>query len=78
MILRVILPFCYSFFASVIIDNKNMSVAAYVGSHDWRAAQGQNDGVTMSRNVGSTLKPFIFSLGLDEGFITPKSQMIDT
>ena len=32
----------------------------------------------MSRNVGSTLKPFIFSLGLDEGFITPKSQMIDT
>ena len=64
--------------AGIIIDNKNMSVAAYVGSHDWRAPQGQNDGVTMSRNVGSTLKPFIFSLGLDEGFITPKSQMIDT
>ena len=64
--------------AGIIIDNKNMSVAAYVGSHDWRTAQGQNDGVTMSRNVGSTLKPFIFSLGLDEGFITPKSQMIDT
>ena len=38
--------------AGIIIDNKNMSVAAYVGSHDWRAAQGQNDGVTMSRFFG--------------------------
>ncbi|WP_172199608.1 penicillin-binding protein 1C [Campylobacter sp. RM16188] len=64
--------------AGIIIDNENMSVIAYVGSHDERALEGQNDGVLMSRNVGSTLKPFIFSLGLDEGIITPKMQMIDT
>lgn len=64
--------------AGIIIDNQNMSVIAYVGSHSQNAPDGQNDGVSMSRNVGSTLKPFIFSLGLDEGLITPKMQMIDT
>ncbi|WP_170000781.1 penicillin-binding protein 1C [Campylobacter sp. RM16189] len=64
--------------AGIIIDNRSMSVAAYVGSHNEKALDGENDGVIMSRNVGSTLKPFIFSLGLDQGFITPKKEMIDT
>ena len=64
--------------SGVIIDNKSMSVAAYVGSHNENSLDGQNDGLVMSRNVGSTLKPFIFSLGLDQGFITPKKEMIDT
>ncbi|MDO5045821.1 MAG: penicillin-binding protein 1C [Campylobacter sp.] len=64
--------------AGIIIDNQNMSVIAYVGSHSKNAPDGENDGVLMKRNVGSTLKPFIFSLALDEGLITPKMQMIDT
>lgn len=64
--------------AGIIIDNQNMSVVAYVGSHSKFAPEGQNDGLAMSRNVGSTLKPFIFSLALDNGLITPKTEMIDT
>ena len=32
----------------------------------------------MKRNTGSTLKPFIYSLALDSGLITPNSQLIDT
>ena len=64
--------------AGIIIDNNKMSVVAYVGSHNLKAKDGQNDGVMMSRNVGSTLKPFIYSLALDNGLITPKMQLIDT
>ena len=64
--------------AAVVIDNEKMSVVAFVGSHDERAKDGQNSALNMKRNVGSTLKPFIFSLALDSGLITPKTQLIDT
>ncbi|WP_149723299.1 penicillin-binding protein 1C [Campylobacter concisus] len=64
--------------AAVIIDNKKMSVVAFIGSHDERARDGKNSALNMKRNTGSTLKPFIYSLALDSGLITPNSQLIDT
>ncbi|OUT07812.1 penicillin-binding protein 1C [Campylobacter concisus] len=64
--------------AAVVIDNKKMSVAAFIGSHDERARDGKNSALNMKRNTGSTLKPFIYSLALDSGLITPSSQLIDT
>nr|WP_242039146.1 penicillin-binding protein 1C [Campylobacter concisus] len=64
--------------AAVVIDNKKMSVVAFVGSHDERARDGKNSALNMKRNTGSTLKPFIYSLALDSGLITPSSQLIDT
>lgn len=64
--------------AGIIIDNTKMSVIAFVGSHDELANDGKNSALNMKRNVGSTLKPFIFSLGLDSGLITPKKELIDT
>nr|WP_258035326.1 penicillin-binding protein 1C [Campylobacter concisus] len=64
--------------AAVVIDNKNMSVVAFIGSHDERARDGKNSALNMKRNTGSTLKPFIYSLALDSGLITPNSQLIDT
>ena len=64
--------------ASVVIDNKKMSVVAFIGSHDERARDGKNSAINMKRNTGSTLKPFIYSLALDSGLITPSSQLIDT
>ena len=64
--------------AAVVIDNKKMSVVAFIGSHDGRARDGKNSALNMKRNTGSTLKPFIYSLALDSGLITPNSQLIDT
>ena len=64
--------------AAVAIDNKKMSVVAFIGSHDERARDGKNSALNMKRNTGSTLKPFIYSLALDSGLITPNSQLIDT
>ena len=64
--------------AAVVIDNKKMSVVAFIGSHDERARDGKNSALNMKRNTGSTLKPFIYSLALDSGLITPSSQLIDT
>ena len=64
--------------AAVVIDNKKMSVVAFIGSHDERARDGKNSALNMKRNTGSTLKPFIYSLALDSGLITPNSKLIDT
>ena len=64
--------------AAVVIDNKKMSVVTFIGSHDERARDGKNSALNMKRNTGSTLKPFIYSLALDSGLITPNSQLIDT
>ncbi|MEH1010616.1 penicillin-binding transpeptidase domain-containing protein [Campylobacter concisus] len=64
--------------AAVVIDNKKMSVVAFIGSHDEHARDGKNSALNMKRNTGSTLKPFIYSLALDSGLITPNSQLIDT
>lgn len=64
--------------AAVVIDNKKMSVVAFIGSHDERARDGKNSALNMKRNTGSTLKPFIYSLALDSGLITPNAQLIDT
>lgn len=64
--------------AVVVIDNKKMSVVAFIGSHDERARDGKNSALNIKRNTGSTLKPFIYSLALDSGLITPNSQLIDT
>lgn len=63
--------------AAVLIDNKSMSVIAYVGSHDFSANEGQNDGVRSQKNVGSTLKPFIYAKALEHGLITPSKKLID-
>ncbi|MCR4941498.1 MAG: penicillin-binding protein 1C [Campylobacter sp.] len=64
--------------AALIIDNKKMSVISFVGSHDQNAKNGKNNALFMKRNVGSTLKPFIYSLALDSGLITPQKELIDT
>lgn len=63
--------------SAIVIDNENMHTKAYLGSHSFKADDGQNDGLKMIRNVGSTLKPFIYALALDDGIITPKRIVYD-
>ncbi len=53
--------------AVVVVHNPTREVLAYVGSGNWRAADGQVDGVQAPRSPGSALKPFLYGLALEEG-----------
>ena len=54
--------------AVVIIDNSTGEVLSYVGSPDYfnEVELGRNDGVQALRQPGSTLKPFVYELGLEK------------
>ena len=64
---------------AIIIDNKSGEVKAYVGSQDFYdfSRNGQVDGISSYRSVGSVLKPFLYALAIDEGLIVSKSKLLD-
>jgi len=57
-----------------------MQIVAYIGSADFfdKQHEGQNNGITMIRSPGSTLKPFIYLRALEKGYITPNQQLYDS
>lgn len=65
--------------AALVIDNATGDVLAYVGSPNYFAPQqgGQNDGVQALRQPGSTLKPFLYQLALEQGVIQPNTILAD-
>lgn len=65
--------------AAVIVDNATGALRAYVGSADFWSAQhgGQNDGLRMRRQPGSTLKPFAYGLALASGRYTAATILPD-
>lgn len=64
--------------ASLLVDARDMSVKAWVGSADyWRTGDGQVNGVLAKRSPGSTLKPFVYALGLDQGVLHPQTMLRD-
>lgn len=65
--------------AALLVDSRDMSVKAWVGSADFRneAIDGQVNGVLAKRSPGSTLKPFIYALALDQGVLHPKTILRD-
>ena len=66
--------------AALLVDTRDMSVKAMVGSADFmnQTISGQVNGTTASRSPGSTLKPFIYALAFDQGVIHPASVLKDT
>jgi len=66
--------------AALLLDFKTMHVKALVGSADFfnPAIHGQVDGTLALRSPGSTLKPFIYALALEQGLIHPKTILKDT
>jgi penicillin-binding protein 1C len=65
--------------AALLVDSRDMSVKAWVGSADFsnEAIDGQVNGVLAKRSPGSTLKPFIYALALDQGVLHPKTILRD-
>jgi penicillin-binding protein 1C len=65
--------------AIFVIDNATGVVAAHVGSPDYFDARraGEIDMTRALRSPGSTLKPFIYGLGFEDGFIHPETLIDD-
>lgn len=66
--------------AVLLVNYETMEVKSMVGSADFydNTLQGQVNGVLAKRSPGSTLKPFVYALAIDEGLIHPMSLMKDS
>lgn len=65
--------------AALIVDSRTLDALAYVGSARFADPQraGHVDVLRSWRSPGSTLKPFIYGLALDEGVIHSRSLLVD-
>jgi penicillin-binding protein 1C len=65
--------------AVIVLDNQTHRVVSYVGSADFRDSLdgGQVNGAMAIRQPGSTLKPLLYGLCIDEGLLTPKRMITD-
>ena len=67
-------------FAALLIDTRNMQVKALIGSSSFfnKTIAGQVNGTQAKRSPGSTLKPFIYALAIQQGLIHPMTVLKDT
>jgi len=65
--------------AVMVVENSTMATRAYIGSADFfsDSRDGQVDMIQAIRSPGSTLKPFIYGLALDQGLIHSQSLLLD-
>lgn len=69
----------HSSLALIVVDNRDSSVLAYVGSADFGNQErfGYLDMVQAQRSPGSTLKPFLYAMALEQGLIHSQSLLSD-
>ncbi len=65
--------------AILVVEEETMAVRAYLGSVDINDARrfGHVDMISALRSPGSTLKPFLYGMALDEGLIHSESLLQD-
>lgn len=65
--------------ALLVVDNETMEARAYVGSLRFgdRERLGHVDMVRAWRSPGSTLKPFLYGMAIDDGLIHSESLLVD-
>lgn len=64
--------------AVVVLDNQSGEVLAYVGSSGDLSGAAEVDGVAALRQPGSTLKPFLYALAIDQGWLNASSVLDDS
>jgi penicillin-binding protein 1C len=64
--------------AVLVVDNASGEVLAYVGSSRGLSSAREVDGVRARRQAGSTLKPFLYGIALNERLLTTASLVEDT
>jgi penicillin-binding protein 1C len=64
--------------AVLVADNSTGDVLAYVGSAGPSSRSREVDGVRALRQAGSTLKPFLYELALERGYLTAASLLKDS
>ncbi|HEO65121.1 MAG TPA: hypothetical protein ENI73_04540, partial [Spirochaetes bacterium] len=64
----------------LLVHRESREILACLGSVDFfnREIQGQVNGTTAKRSPGSTLKPFIYALSMDQGLIHPLTMVKDS
>ncbi|MCB1627864.1 MAG: penicillin-binding protein 1C, partial [Xanthomonadales bacterium] len=65
--------------AVLLVDTRDMGVRALLGSANWhdRRIAGQVNGALGHRSPGSTLKPFLYGLAIDQGLLHPGTMLRD-
>lgn len=65
--------------AAILVDTRDNSVKALIGSAGYhnKEISGQVNGTLARRSPGSTLKPFIYALGFDQGVLHPQTVLRD-
>ena len=64
--------------AAIVIDNASGDVLAYVGNGGASASAAFVDGVIARRQAGSTLKPFLYGLAVEQHLLTAASLLDDS
>ena len=64
---------------AMLVHTPSREARAYVGSAQFMndSIQGQVDGITARRSPGSSLKPFVYALAMQQGLIHPRSLVRD-
>ncbi|TVV76353.1 penicillin-binding protein 1C [Sphingomonas solaris] len=63
--------------AVVVVENATGAVLAYVGGVGGAATAAAVDGANAYRQAGSTLKPFLYGLAMEHGWLPPASILDD-
>lgn len=64
--------------AVVAMDNATGDILAYVGGIGGESTAPAVDGASAYRQAGSTLKPFLYALAIEKGYLTPASILDDS
>lgn len=64
--------------AVLVLDNRSGEVLAWVGSSGTLSAAPEVDGVLALRQAGSTLKPFLYALAIENRWLTAASLLDDS
>jgi len=64
--------------AVLVVENRTGEILAYVSYSSDPALSGFVDGVKAKRQAGSTLKPFLYGLAMDQRLLTPASLLDDS